>query len=260
MVLVAPAQVTRAPARVPAPYGLFSAVPPASQAPDGARWQSGLAWTDAACEDGTVIIPDCSAPTGLPLSFTAGQAAGEALAFTLAGEFLCSPVGWTPAAAQDAALAQLLAHEEELAARQMVAYLTTSSPLQGSSVAHGASVRADLAKLESLLSASYGSRGMVLASLATAYELMTDLDVMRQGSSLFTIGGTPLAVVRTDVTGFTLGIVPQPLIIRGDPFPGAEPAAAGFHRQANDLYAVALREYAMGWTKGCGASYIALAP
>lgn len=267
MVLVAPQQASDAPPRVPASYGLFTAVTP-SPAPGGVRWENGLTWTDAACGPlPAAVDPDCAAPSGLPLEFTSGQAAGTAVPFTVYGEFECSPVGWTPEAAQAAATAQLTAREEEAVGSYLIGLLTAapgeSAPLTGDSITAATAgttpVAADLAALEGHLAASYGSRGVVLASLPALYNLASDaFAVIRQGNSLITAAGTPVAVVRTAPVGFSLGIIPAPLLVRGDPFPGADPAVAGFDHSQNNMRAVAMRSYAAGWTEGCGAAYIAL--
>lgn len=257
MVLVAPQQATDAPSRVPAPYGLFTAVTPAP--PSAVRWENGLVWRDGQCGAlPAVITPDCTAPAGVPLTFTQGQAPGEALAFTVYGDFLCSPVSWTPERAQQAALARLLAREEEHVGVQLVSYLRTTAggALQGTSVATSSDTSTDLGKLESSLAVDYGSRGLVLASLAAFYSLWKERAIDVQGNTLYTGAGTPVALVRTTIAGFSLGIVPAPLIVRGSPFsPDSEPANL-FHHQQNDLYAAAMRSYAAGWTTGCGAAYI----
>jgi len=255
--LVAPAQATDAPSHVPAPFGLFTAVTPA---PLGSvRWENGLTWRDQLCGDlPDVIVPDCDAPSGIPVSFTAGQAGGDALPFTVVGDFLCSPVAWTPEEAQAEATARLLAREEEKTARTVVSFLTTTAggDLQGTTVTTTGGAAGDLAALEAQLAATYGSQGIVLASLAALYELSAARAVYARGSQMVTCAGTPLAVVRTVIEGFSLGIVPQPLLARGEPFAAAHIPANNFDHAHNDMYATAMRSYAAGWTTDCGAAYI----
>ncbi len=262
MALVAPPQVTDAPARVAAPFGLFSVVTPA---PVGSvRWENGVTWTDEQCGAlPDVIVPDCSDPAGVPLTFVQGQSTGLAKAFTVMGDFLCSPTSWTPERAQDAATQRLLAREEEAAGVQILKFLTSDASIEGASLATTGNISSDVALLEMTLAEDYGSQGLIFLSLKAAYALSTGFNVKQVGKTLQTLMGTPIAVVRTipsAIPTFSAGIVPMPLVTRGDPFTSTDgPASAALlNRAQNDLYAAAFRTYVAGWTIGCGASFISL--
>jgi hypothetical protein len=263
MAQVAPPQATEAPAHVPEPFGLFSVVTPAPVGP-GLRWENGLVWTDEQCgELPPVIVPNCASPVGIPLTFVQGQAQGAAQAFTVMGDFLCSPVAWSPEEAQAAATARLFNREEEHAAGYIVKLLTSDAVIHGSSLATTGNVPDDIALLEQTLAEDYGSLGVLLMSLQAVYALSTNHDLRQFGKGLNTPVGTPIVVVRTvaqHVTGFSAGIVPAPLLMRGEPFTSTNDlaSAALLDRKQNDFYAAAFRTYVAGWTVGCGASYIAL--
>jgi len=264
----APPQVTDAPAHVPAPFGLFSVVTPTPSVA-GVRWENGLIWTDEQTgELPPVLIAYCVDPSGIPLTFVQGQSQGLAKAFTVMGDFLCSPMNWSAEDAQAAATKRLLTREEEKATTQIVKQLTGDADFGGTSLTTTGTVPGDVGLLEQALAEDYGSQGVLLLSIPTVYALSQayDLKHATNGNDLTTPLGTPIVVCRTvldadtGVPGFTAGIVPMPVVMRGDPFTST-PDLGSYQlldRSQNDFYAAAFRTYVTGWTVDCGASYIAL--
>jgi hypothetical protein len=224
-----------------------------------------VTWTDEQCGAlPPVIVPDCAAPAGVPLTFVHGQSVGLAKDFTVMGDFLCSPPTWTPESAQAAATQRLFAREEETAAAYIAKLLTSDATIQGASLTTTGGVPGDVALLEMTLAEDYGSQGVILMSLKALNALAAANSLRQNGQRLLTPAGTPIAVVRTvpaAVPLFSAGIIPTPVIMRGEPFTSTDSLSSGalLDRTRNDFYAAAFRTYVAGWTVNCGASYIALA-
>lgn len=260
------------PPRLALPYGLFSVLSPTS--PSDAHWQNGVEWEALSCAPAKGIgDPSCDpeVPTvGLPKEFTDGKGLGAATPFAVYGSFSCSPVGTTPEEAAQQALAHLLAREE---ARVEQAVWTgdlgnTGFAPGATSLGTGLSIAEGLGALEDWIAKNYGSLGVIHADRRVATGLAAKGEVKAKGSTLYTGLGTPVVAgagypgtspngtAAAAGTGF-IYVTPAMLGYRSEPFPGVEPASAGFDRTSNDLFAVAERTYTIGWDD-CGTAVVGI--
>lgn len=260
MALVAPQYVIEAPSRAPFPYGLFSVAPPVDS--PGFPWEQGVTWTDQACEAlPPALVADCAAPEGFPKNLDTGLSQGASAAFTIYGDFVCSPIGFTPEQAQFEADRRLMTREEQAVTAQAASLLVGG----GTGALAGTDLTGSLADIESAvpvleqhLAVEHGSQGVLLVTLESLYAL-DDSSVVRVGTGLQTRSGTPIAVERTGtVAGFDIGIIPTPLLYRSEVFASSNRPGDLLDRNTNDLHAVAERSYVLGWVP-CGGAYVALA-
>lgn len=257
MALVAPPFVIEAPTRAPLPHGLFSVSAPIDN--PGFNWQNGVTWMDQACEVlPDVIVADCDSPSGLPKDFSNGLSQGESAAFTVYGEFTCSPLSHNVDQAQAEADRRLLTREEQAVTAQVAALLTGGGALAGTDVSGSLQGYPEMvAALEQHLASEYGSQGVLLLTLPVLYSLTSDA-LVRVGNGLQTLAGTPIVIERTGaVSGFELGIIPAPVIYRSEVFTSSNRPGDLLDRYTNDLYAVAERSYVLGWVP-CGGAYASL--
>jgi hypothetical protein len=255
MALVAPQQAIDAPQRVPAENGLFRVVTPLTDT--SLNWVNGVTWLDQDCGLlPAAIVPDCASPVGLPKNLTVTLANGASDVFTLYGEFSCSPVGYFPDKAQEMASARLLTREEQAVTSRIVALLQGAGPLAGDDYTPPTTVAQAIAALERHLAINYAAQGVLIVSLTALTAGGTD-SFRATGSGLFTLSGTPVVVDRLDA-GNTLSIIPAPLVYRGDVFTSSNRPGDLFDTRNNDLYAVAERNYVVGWV-ACGGAYSTLA-
>src|SRR5690606_35579925 len=136
---------------------------------------------------------------------------GEAATFPVYGVFVCSPVAYTDAAAQNMALARLLTREEQA----VTTYLRARVAAEGTLYPEQATFGQALARVERHLAENYGSRGLVVLSLDALYR--ADDHVYRTATGLFTAAGTPVVVDRTD-PNTTVSAIPAPVIYRSEVF------------------------------------------
>lgn len=258
MALIAPPSVIEAPPRAPLPHGLFTHATPLGD--PGIPWQQGVEWRDSACGLlPVVIVPDCAAPTGLPKDFTNGAPdPGYGKAFTVYGEFKCSPVGYTNGEDEAMATTRLLSREEQAVTDRIADFLMEAGgDLEGTDLTVPTTAEAAVPALEQHLAREYGSQGLLVLSLDALYALDTD-SVFRTSTGLFTRAETPIVINRTNRgDDFDLGIIPMPVIYRSDVFTSSGRPGDLLDQNNNDLFAVAERMYVMGWT-ACGGAYVTL--
>jgi hypothetical protein len=200
---------------------------------------------------------------------------GVATPLTVYGHFECSPVGWTPAAAQDRATAHLLAREE---ARVEQAFWTGDlgntpclQDLYTEVVMPTAGVsKYGLGELEDYIATYYGSLGIIHMTRGTAQALLSDFALVSKGSQLYTMLGTPVAAGagypgtgpngEAAVTG-TGWIYGSPAVFgyRSEVFTSSSIPGDLLDRANNNLYSVAERTYLLGFDPcGVGAALIDL--
>lgn len=196
MTIAPPAVVTTA-QRQPLQYGLFSVVTPRT-ATD--RWESGVTTDPETCEPVDGIGPwdcDTGSAEGLPKNLDPNFGmAPEATPFTLYGHFTCSPVGYTPATAQDLAEVHLTTREEAGAEREFWTGDLGSSPSlvddETTVLGTGQSATLGIAALEDWLAVEYGSQGILHTTRGTALALVTRGVAEIKGGRLQTVLGTPI--------------------------------------------------------------------
>lgn len=181
--------VVAAPDRAPLLGGLFSVL---SFRGDEDRWQTGVTFPGQTC--GPVPVtegPGCP-PEGYDPAFAFDREMpwGEIPeAFTVSGQFACSPVGISLAEAEDNAIADLQRHEE--AAAEKVLWDTQLSTATELSSPTTAALNADVALglLEHHIAREYGSQGVIHAPRW----LIPSLDVEVKGQRIVSKRlGTPV--------------------------------------------------------------------
>lgn len=271
-------QVVVGAGRQPFPYGLLSVL---DLRPEGDRhWMNGVTWETLACGPVSGIgDPDCTpgesgetTATGLPKTFEPGVPFGEASAFGVIATFKCSPVGRSLSQAQDRAVAQLLAREENRVERALATGDLGNEPnflgadeLLGGSASDPASV---LGALEQYIADNYGSAGVIHASVEAASTLTQKGLVVTNGSAARTAGNGTRVVFGggygTDPdgdapsAGESWAYVTPPLFgYRSTMFTSSNRPGDLLDRGQNDLYAVAERTYLIGFDPcGVGAALL----
>jgi hypothetical protein len=269
------------PARVGLPFGLFSVLsfPP----PGDEHWQNGAEWTSVTCSPAVGFgDPDCEVQdgvSGLPLVFRTepeeeggvgenqfGPSFGAADPFTIVGQFLCSPVGFSPEQASQAALSHLLSREEYRVEQALWTGDLFNGTQQG--FAQGAvdltpaagvlTPQEGIALLEDWLARSYGSLGVIHLTRSTATIAITQGAVVASGGQLKTVLGTPVVagsgypgtspdgMTPDDLTnwGYATGAMTG---MRSEPIETSNRFGDRFDRGRNELSGLAERTYVIGW-------------
>lgn len=180
--------IVASPDRSPIVGGLFSVL---TFRGDGERWQTGVTFPGQTC--GLLPVtegPGCP-PEGYDPDFQFDRVMewGEIPeAFTVSGQFSCSPVGVTLQEAESNALEDLQRHEEATAEKVLWdTQLSTAEPLEAPS--GPVSVDVGLGVLEHHIAREYGSQGVIHAPRW----LIPSLDVELRGQRLVTRRlGTPV--------------------------------------------------------------------
>ncbi len=278
-VAVAPGSLVAGPGRSALPYGLFSTFTfrPAT----GDRWEAGVAWERQICDPVDAIgaaFCDPADIVGLPKNLARnGQGSGEASPFTVYGHFNCSPVGFTVTEAQRRAEEHLTSREEQ---RVEFAFWTgdlgNTPSLQTDVVTLGAaavSLAEGLGALETWIGYQYGSLGVIHLTRGAALAAAGEGLLETKGGRLLTKLGTPVAA-GAGYPGTAPGVVPDiadppPLDTswgyvstaifgyRSEIFNSSSNAGDLFDRRTNDLYAIAERNYLLGYDD-CGTAAIQL--
>lgn len=276
---VVPGTLVPAPTRAALPYGLFSVVTPRAEG-DG-RWQSGIEFETQPCpgELGAIGAFDCDDPAatvGIPKTLDArGSAVGEGTPFTLYGHFNCSPIGWSPEAAQAMADADLLRGEEAGAeaafwtgALGNVANLAGVGMDDAPTVVTGGDVAVSVGALEDYLGAYHQAVGIIhmTRSMAVA-AIAADVVEVRSGR-LYTVLGTPVvagagypgtAPDGNASVATTWMYATGPMVAyRSDIFTSSSVPGDLLTRGTNDLFAVAERTYVLG-IDPCGVGAVEVA-
>lgn len=253
--------------RQPLPYGLFSVV---DLKTDG-RWEGAVQWEALGCfpADGR-SGPECDERdlVGLPISIdTGGGLTGAATSFAVYGSSNCTPVGFNPSQAQALALEHLEARAE---ARVEQAFWTgdlgNTPTLKGATALDGGvavNPYVGLGLLEDWIAKNYGSLGVIHMTRGTVaiYETLQHV-----GDRLLTQAGTPVVAGAGYDGTSPAGAAPA----AGQSWAYVTPAIFGFQsevftasgvpgdlldRDHNDLYAIAERNYLLGFDP-CGAAAV----
>jgi len=281
MPTIAPAGLVAGAARIPLPFGLFSAFP--LRSPEADRWESGVAWETITCGPaGGIGTPDCDDQTptiGLPkeLDRNSGDG-GEASPFIVYGHWTCSPVGFTPERAQDLATTHLVTTEQTAVETALwTGNLGNVPNLAGANGypeptilagGTGMSIVDALAMLEDFVAGEYGSQGVIhmtrgLALTAAAAHLV---EAVGNGTRLQTALGTPVVAgggyPGTGPTGAAPGAgeswvyVSPPLFgYRSEIITSSARPGDLFDRGNNELTAIAERRYLLGFDP-CGVGAV----
>jgi hypothetical protein len=259
-----PPQVVEALPRQPMPFGLFSVL---SLRPDSesSRWANGIEWETASCDPVTAFDwqddPDCD--TEFEKFFRGPGAVGTGRPFTVVGSYKCgTPGGQAFQRGEEFATADLLATEE----RQAEMFVWRRLAAAAADVNPGGALgpAAALAALEDWLGDAYGSLGVIHGPRGLVS--MLDTLVNASGSRLLTKVGTPVAA-GAGYPGSAPGGAPA---AAGETWVLASPALFGYRgevqthaaldRQKNDHYALAERQYVVGFDPcGVGAVRMTLA-
>lgn len=272
MVAMTPPGLVSGPERQSLPFGLFSTftLRPAS----GDRWESGVLWEPETCEpaDGIGQIQCLPEETeGLPKNLLGNLSADDptASAFTVYGHFRCTPVGWTPATAQERAVSHLLMREEARVEQALwTGDLDNLPTLRGSTVVGTGTtdVVAGLGLLENFLGAEIGVQGVIHMTRASAVALFARGALISVGGRLTTALGTPVvagagydgsspAGVAAAAGTQWMYVTPALFGYRSEIFDSSNVSGDLFDRATNTLYAVAERSYLLGFDP-CGKAAV----
>lgn len=276
MTAIAPPALVVGAVRAPLPYGLFSTF---TLRTGVERWESGIEFETGTCDpvDGIGQL-DCADPptaVGLPKDLASNNGTlGTATPFTVYGHFQCSPVGYTFQSAQDKASQHLLAREEARVEQALWTGDLGNTPELASgstnlSVA-GVSPHIAVKLLEDFMAEDYGSVGVIHMTRGMAAVLGGLGLLVASGGRLTTITGTPVAAgagypgtgpsgeAHAEDTGWAY-VSPALFGYRSEIFTSSARPGDLFDRTQNDLYAVAERNYLLGFDPcGVGAVLIDL--
>jgi len=242
------------------PFGLFSVLQFGESADE--RWINGIEWETMSCEPASGFEdPSCDtfgdAGGQIRKFFRGSGATGEARSFGVYGSYKCgAPGGAAFREGEERATAHLLAREEGQAEARVWARLQTEATDVGGAASDPAAALADL---ELWLGRNYGSLGVIHMTRDAAL-LLGETHLYRSGTHLYTTLGTPVSA-----GGGYPGT--GPLDGSGDPQAGtwmlASPALFGrrgqvmsrreLDREKNDVYALAERQYVVGFDP-CGVA------
>lgn len=275
---IAPPAIVTSAQRQPLLYGLFSVVTPRTGAD---RWESGVQTEPETCEPVDGLGPlNCdpeATQVGLPKNLDPNLNDTDAsVPFTLYGHFACSPLGYTPATAQDLAETHLTTREEAGAeAAFWTGNLGNTPALESTetvTLGGGTAVSAaeGIALLEEHLATEYGSTGIIHSPRGFAVHLVKRSVVERNGGRLQTVLGTPV-VAGAGYPGSSPDGVAAP---DGQSWVYATPAMFAYRsevmtstatpgdlldRGRNVLYAIAERTYLLG-TGPCPIAAVLIDP
>lgn len=227
------------PTVTPAPFGLFSVVPPAS--PGDSHWQHGVQWESWNCVDvATTVDPCITGTTPAPKSFDRCPFVGQAEPVTVY-------VGIQHSGGDDRAVERagsILTAAEETGVEEHLwsrfgSYLT---PTAATDALHA------LVLVEGGLARHYRGRGVIHMNKGVATYLAQYL--VRQGDQLQTMGGTPVVAgsgYNQEATDDTPGEVTiygtgGLFLMRSDVL-----TIDSWDRSVNDHLALAERTYLVGW-------------
>jgi hypothetical protein len=198
---------------------------------------------------------------------------GHASAFTVYGYWSCSPVGFTPEQAQQRATEHLLAYEEARVERALwTGDLDNEPSLKGApDLLSGGSlpIVQALAVLEDHLAAHYGSLGVIHLTRGAALQGLAEDALHVAGGRLLTALDTPVVAGAgypgTGPNGEPTGggfswayVTPSLMAYRSDVFTSSNRPGDLLDRATNDMYAVAERQYLLGFDP-CGTAAVRLA-
>lgn len=265
--LIAPAALVEGAARLPLPYGLFSAV---AMRPSGDRWENGVLWEPGTTSElGAVPAPDCESPTDIDLGLTANvEDAGEASSFTVYGYYHGNPIATSPEVAQAKALDHLLNREEARVEKALwTGDLGNTPSLAGTAelleVDDPYTYVEGLALLEQTVAADYGSLGVIHMTRQMASVGLSLQALSARNGKLTTALGTPVVAGAgydgSDPDGQDapegqsyVYVTPQLFGYRSEPFTSSGRPGDLLDRTDNTLYAIAERTYLIGFDTATG--------
>lgn len=246
-----------APARTPFPYGLFSVIDfnSAQHFSQGVQWEtlsgdsvSGIADWFEACGDDIV---------GIPKGFASLNDLGTATAFTVYGSYRCAPIGYPLEHAETMAAEHLRVHEQAFIEHALWTGNMGNIPNFSDAVSNGSSKdRAPaLADVEQYIVDHYGSLGVIHVPRSDAVRFLADLLFKEEGGRLYTQIGTPvvagagypLTSPMTGAGGHYLVGTGALIGERSDVFAPSASRGDLLDRDRNDLYAIAERNYVIGY-------------
>lgn len=242
------------------PYGLFSVL--TLRESNDAHWSNGIEWEAMTCDPASGIDnPDCE--TEIEKVFADWGLTGEATSFTVYGSFKCgAPGGRNFEDAKASAIAHLLAREQN----QAESYLWERLAAQATDIHPSGALDplSALAALEKWLGFTYGSLGVINADRG-AVTLVSDA-VRASGSRLLTQVGTPVIAgggypgtspAGADPAAGETWVFASPALFgyRGQVFDSSARAGDLLDRTNNDLYAIAERQYVIGFDP-CGVAAV----
>lgn len=270
MAVVAPQSLVEGAPRNPLPYGLFSALAPREGAEQD-RWENGVQWEQITLDQlGGLGQADKVSEDTLGMPKQLGRNRGEmssASAFTVYGHFNCSPVGYSPAEAQELANAHLALREEARVEQALWTGDLGNVPNFAGAHDFGAPVEVGsgtldkvgevFGLLESWIAQTYGSQGVIHLSRLNASRASSKLE--NRGGKLFTKMGTPV-ISGTGYGDDKIVVTPALFAYRSAPFTSSNVAGDLFNRDANELTAIAERTYLVGFDKGALGAYTLTTP
>lgn len=257
MVNATPDLIVDGPARVPAPYGLFSVLQ--FREPLNRGWEaSGLKWQsfDASLGLGVIgpVQVDPDDITGLPKDFGDRGIIDHAGVFTVYGQDLGTPVVRNQTVRTERARTILTTLEERQVER--VLWGTDGDipePLNEDAAGVGTVAAGPdggfvevIAKLEKYLGDVYGSRGVIHLSRSNAVYGIAQKALETRGNALFTRVGTPV-VAGTGYGDNAAYATSALLAYRSDVFDNVARPYDLLDRGNNNLYAIAERTYLVGF-------------
>lgn len=252
---LAPRQTVTGPARVPAPYGLFSVLQFRESLDrhweaGGVQWQS----IDGSVDLGVVGAPQANPAdtAGLPKTFSRTITIDESEVFTLYGQQKITPgPGWNQETASERAR-ELLTTLEERTVEKVISgqlgYLVKNLDNGAAGTVGAASNLVEVvAILEDWLGDHYGSRGIIHLSRSNAVIGLSHDNVLEtRGNGLFTKLGTPVVAGSGYANDVAFGSSPL-AGYRSDIFDNVGPSYNLLDKNNNDLYAIAERTYSIGF-------------
>ena len=246
-----PQTIVDGPARVAAPYGLFSVL--AFREPLDKHWEgAGVTWQSL---DGSknlgvfgAVQTDPDNNLGSPKTFERVVTIETAGVFTLYGQQKITPMTWTQEAAS-ARARDLLLGLEERAVERVLGGVVSGLPLNFADATPFTSSQLHsevIAELEGFIAENYGSRGVIHMSRLDASNALSARVLETRGNGLSTRLGTPVAAG----SGYAEGVAycsSSLLAHRSDVFDSSGQPYDNLDKETNDLYAIAERTYSIGY-------------
>ncbi|QNJ55948.1 hypothetical protein SEA_RASPUTIA_58 [Microbacterium phage Rasputia] len=249
---IAPASTITAPTRLTAPFGAFSVLEFRETAD---RWFNGVQWETLTCAPAGVIDDlncDVEEVLGLPRDLDKLPAPyGAASAFSVYGHYQCSVIGRNDHLSYAEEQARLhLATREEAA---LETYVEAQIRERGSVLSGLTSPWEYVAALEQFFVETAGTQGIIWTSRRLATLMADDGDLSERGGRLLTPLRTPV-VAAAGVADNFIGITPGIAGYRGPIEDFSNNAYDLMDRGQNDLFAIAQRDYLVGF-EDCGVAY-----
>jgi len=273
MANLAPATLVPGAPRVQLPFGLFSVVDFRNDS-NASHWEAGGVQWEYIDPFTTTVLGQAQwsedsgdYADGLPFTFddsgvydsgdsgatpldAADPGFTSATLFTAAGLFKVSPAAWPPEAAQERATDVLVAFEERQVEHTIWSGLVGATPNLDTPDNLGSwdieDAHIALGRLEHYIADTYGSLGVMHMNRMYALTLLHNNTLITKGNSLQTSLGTPVIAG----AGYPIGAIratPAIFGYRSDIFYPSNRPGDLLDRSRNDMYAVAERNYLLGF-------------